>query len=74
MKPRAQIVCWNCRQGNLQLFNIKDEAGKKTGDYVCVNCKDGFPVPPIGNMSKIYFKEENEETTEIQTLEGDKIE
>lgn len=73
MKPRAQIVCWNCRRGDVQLFNIKDNKGNKTEDYVCVNCKSEFPVPPIGNMSKNYLKEDDTETPKVTTLEGDKV-
>ncbi len=72
VKPIAQIVCWNCRQGNIQLFNIKNEQGKKTEDYVCLNCKDEFPVPPVENMSKNYFHYDDE-TVKTVTLEGDKV-
>ena len=53
--PLSTIVCWNCKRNDLQLFRVKDE-GVKTEDYVCLNCKDLHPAPPIGNCSKIYYK------------------
>lgn len=55
MRAIARIVCWNCRQGNKQLYNVRDNQGKKTEDYVCVDCRPLGQNPPIGNMSKQYF-------------------
>jgi hypothetical protein len=70
MKPTAQIVCWNCRRGDLQLFNVKDSSGKKTPDYICVNCKETNYYPPILNMSKVYFPTDEKK---VVTLEGDPV-
>lgn len=52
-RPTHYIVCWSCLSGNHQLFAVRDEKEKKTGDYVCVFCKDlGRWKPPIENASK----------------------
>lgn len=60
MRVIARIVCWNCRKGDLQLFNVRNKEGRKTEDYVCVNCKPLVGPPPIGNMSKYYFPTEEQ--------------
>ncbi len=53
--PLSTFVCWNCRRSDVTLLRIKDEDGKKTEDYVCVNCVTLHPAPPIGNFSKVHF-------------------
>lgn len=76
MKPVSRIVCWNCRNGNAQLFNIKDEKGKKTPDYICGQCKKDNYLPPVTNMSQVYFPTEDELKKEAQktiALEGDVV-
>lgn len=53
MKIVSRIVCWKCRKGNLQLFNVR-VLGKKTKNYVCVNCKKLQVLPEIDDMSQDY--------------------
>lgn len=86
MRPIARIVCWSCRQGDKQLFRLKDKYGFKTPDYVCVDCKPLVSLPPIANMSKIYFptdeqlqalKEQQQQaapsTPKVVPVEGDPV-
>ena len=49
-----QVVCWHCRKGNVTLYNIRDEDGKKTQDYTCGTCKV-WGDPPIWNASRIVI-------------------
>ena len=56
-----QIVCWHCRRAHVTLYNVKDEEGKKTNDYVCVNCREKFPRPEIYNCSRVLLKVEEKE-------------
>src|SRR6476620_11169573 len=58
-RPVSKIVCWHCKgsAGNRPLFNVRDEHGKKTKDYVCdVSKMLGFYKPTIGNQSEIRFQ------------------
>lgn len=73
MNPIARIVCWYCRQGDKQLFRIRDEDGFKTEDYICVNCKPNAPkTPPMPNVSKMLFSKKKPETKTV-AIEGDII-
>lgn len=72
----AQIVCWHCRRGGgekFQLFNVKQEKiVKKTDgsqqimvvksdDYICNSCKDaGFLKPETWNSSRVHIPTKEE--------------
>jgi hypothetical protein len=66
----SHIVCWKCRKGNLQLFNVRNELGKKTRNYVCVNCKKLQVFPEIDDMSQDYT---NSLRPPVTSLEGDLV-
>ena len=66
----SRIVCWKCRKGNLQLFNVKNELGKKTKNYVCVKCKKLQVSPEIDDMSQDYGDSLRPTVT---SLEGDLV-
>lgn len=73
MKEVIITVCWKCKSRNKTLHGVKDEAGRKTKDYVCVDClRDGYGKPSIGNQS--FVKENRLEIKEIRELEKKKKE
>ena len=49
-----QIVCWKCKRAHVTLYNLRDENGKKTQDYVCSDCKV-WGSPEIGNVSRVVL-------------------
>ena len=67
----SRIVCYNCRKGNQQLFNVINSLGKKTRNYVCVECKKQLITPPeIDDMSQEYGDSLRPPVT---SLEGDLV-
>lgn len=73
MKQVIVTVCWKCKYGNRTLYNVKDEIGRKSNDYVCLSCIGlGYRKPPIGNSS--FVKENRLEAKDIKLMkeENDK--
>lgn len=58
--PHEIIACWYCKRGDVSLYRLRNEKGKKTQDYVC---KEDLHrgAPPIGNVSKILVLSPSEE-------------
>jgi protein-arginine kinase activator protein McsA len=42
------VACAKCAKSNIQLFVVRDNKGKKTNKYICINCK-----PINGEISKL---------------------
>lgn len=73
MKNVTTIVCWKCKFGNRTLYNVKDENGNKTEDYICLSCMGmGHRRPDIGNSS--FVKETRLEARDIAMLRKQKEE